>query len=64
MSMLTILDVHPEDFGEYTLIMSNALGTYIANYSLAPYDGKKTTLSNKIVWNKFRSNKIYFISLI
>ena len=55
MSMLTILDVHPEDFGEYTLTMSNALGTYIANYSLAPYGGKKTTLSNKIVLNKFCS---------
>ena len=40
MSLLNIFVVHPEDFGVYTLAMNNSIGTYIANYTLAPYDSK------------------------
>lgn len=35
-SVLHLYDVQTSDFGDYSLVMENAYGTYYANYQLIP----------------------------
>ena len=42
-SQLTIIDLKPEDSGDYQCVMSNSTGTISSNYSTVSITGKTTT---------------------
>ena len=43
-SMVTIHGVKIKDFGNYTLMVNNSVGTYVAHYVIEPYGNVLTVL--------------------